>query len=97
MVERNLGPEAEERGALVLRLSVLVILLTAPVGAVGIAVLGPLWLTHRDDPPARQPVWAKRVGLRARSATPMNESTVAERGVEGSDWDSGGVLEPELS
>ena len=46
MQERGLGPEAEERGRLVLMLSVLVILLTAPVGALGIGVFGPMWLTH---------------------------------------------------
>jgi NhaP-type Na+/H+ or K+/H+ antiporter len=46
MVERGYGEEAEERGRLVLMLSVLVILLTAPVGALGISLLGPRWLPH---------------------------------------------------
>lgn len=47
MRERSFGAEAEERGSLVLMLSVVVILLTAPIGAVGISFVGPLWLT--DD------------------------------------------------
>lgn len=42
--ERNLGREAEDHASLVLTLSVLVILLTAPAGAIGIALLGPAWL-----------------------------------------------------
>ena len=46
VVEEGYGPEAERRGRLVLTLSVLVILLTAPLGAVGIAILGPLCLAH---------------------------------------------------
>ncbi|KAL1503607.1 hypothetical protein AB1Y20_012084 [Prymnesium parvum] len=46
MRERALGAEAEARGALVLMLSVVVILLTAPVGATGIALAGPAWLSH---------------------------------------------------
>ena len=46
MQERGLGPVAEERGRLVLMLSVLVILLTAPIGALGIGVFGPMWLTQ---------------------------------------------------
>ena len=45
MQERGYGAEAVARGRLVLMLSVLVILLTAPIGAIGIATLGPLWLT----------------------------------------------------
>lgn len=44
--EQDFGAVAEERGRLVLTLSVLVILLTAPVGALGIAVFAPLWLSH---------------------------------------------------
>lgn len=51
--ERGFGPQAEARGSLVLMLSVLVILLTAPIGAVGIAILGPKWLTKdggADEP-----------------------------------------------
>lgn len=44
--EQNFGADAEARGRLVLTLSVLVILLTAPVGALGIAIFGPLWLSH---------------------------------------------------
>ena len=50
MEERGYGPEAEARGRLVLMLSVLVILLTAPVGALGISILGPKWLTLDEDP-----------------------------------------------
>ena len=46
MEERGYGPDAIERGRLVLMLSVLVILLTAPVGALGIAIFGPMWLSH---------------------------------------------------
>ena len=49
MRERGLGAEAEARGALVLMLSVLVILATAPVGAIGIAAAGPRWL-EREVP-----------------------------------------------
>ena len=49
MRERGLGAEAEARGALVLMLSVLVILATAPVGAIGIATAGPRWL-EREVP-----------------------------------------------
>ena len=48
-----MGAEAEARGRLVLMLSVLVILITAPIGAMGIAVAGPLLLTH-DDPNAAE-------------------------------------------
>ena len=48
MQERGFGPEAEARGRLVLMLSVLIILLTAPVGAIGIAFLGPKWLTKDE-------------------------------------------------
>jgi len=44
-VELNLGPEQVARAELVLMLSVLVILLTAPIGAIGIAVAGPKYLT----------------------------------------------------
>jgi hypothetical protein len=44
--ELGLGAEAETRGRLVLTLSVLVILCTAPVGALGIASLGPKLLTR---------------------------------------------------
>jgi len=50
--EESKGPEAEQRGRLVLTLSVLVILLTAPLGALGIAIFGPLWLSH-DEPPIK--------------------------------------------
>ena len=46
MRERSHGAEAEERGSLVLVLSVVIILLTAPVGALGIALAGPAWLSH---------------------------------------------------
>ena len=48
MQERGYGLEAEQRGRLVLMLSVLVILLTAPVGAIGIAILGPRWLSKDE-------------------------------------------------
>ena len=54
MQERGYGPEAEERGRLVLTLSVLVILLTAPVGAIGIAILGPMMLTQDEQPPVQK-------------------------------------------
>jgi hypothetical protein len=45
MRENGHGPEAEARGQTLLMLSVLIILLTAPVGALGIAIFGPKWLS----------------------------------------------------
>lgn len=53
-ISDNLGPEAEARGQLVLTLSVLVILLTAPVGAFGIGVCGPLLLDKTDAMPQEE-------------------------------------------
>ena len=52
MVENSYGAAAEARGRLVLMLSVLVILLTAPIGAIGIGVLGPKWLPYDGVPGA---------------------------------------------
>lgn len=52
MREEHKGDEAEVRGRLVLTLSVLVILVTAPVGALGIAIFGPLWLSRDEVEPA---------------------------------------------
>ena len=46
VIERGLGDEAKRRAELVLLISVLVILLTAPMGAIGIAVFGPKYLSH---------------------------------------------------
>ena len=54
MILAGHGPEAVARGRLVLMLSVVVILLTAPVGALGIAVFGPLWL-QQDAPVTKEP------------------------------------------
>ena len=50
-------------------LSVLVILLTAPIGALGIAMFGPVWLSHDQDTAADQ----------GRGATQASE---ADRGGE---------------
>lgn len=44
VVELELGEVARERGQLVLMLSVLVILITAPIGAIGISTFGPQYL-----------------------------------------------------
>jgi hypothetical protein len=44
VVELSLGPTAVARAELVLMLSVLVILITAPIGAIGIASFGPKYL-----------------------------------------------------
>ena len=88
MQERGYGPEAEERGRLVLMLSVLVILLTAPVGAIGIAILGPLWLTQdeqlpvqklKDVVPAMAPALADEAAL-AVAAAPAEETVTATAG-----------------
>lgn len=51
VLDEQYGPEAERCARLVLTLSVLVILLTAPVGAIGIAVLGPKCLEYDGLPP----------------------------------------------
>ena len=67
--EKGYGAEAEARGQLVLMLSVLVILLTAPIGALGIAMFGPVWLSHDQDTATDQ----------GRGATQASE---AERGGE---------------
>ena len=61
VVEIGLGPEARRHAETVLTLSVLVILLTAPLGAVGIAVAGPAWLEW--DGPTDRPVSAGGGGL----------------------------------
>ena len=52
---RELGEKAEERAEIVLMLSVIIILLTAPVGAAGIALYGPKWLSL-DAPPTLRAV-----------------------------------------
>ena len=49
-----MGSDAEDRGDLVLTLSVIVILLTAPAGAIGIAIAGPAWLER--DMSAAEPI-----------------------------------------
>ena len=57
MREQGKSAEAEARGRLVLTLSVLVILLTAPVGALSISILGPRWLSREVAPlPVPPPV-----------------------------------------
>jgi hypothetical protein len=43
--DRNAGPEAEELGLQVLTIAVLVILITAPIGAIAVMNLGPILLT----------------------------------------------------
>ena len=43
-IAQGLGDNAEARGLLVLTLSVVAIVMTAPVGALSIAILGPRWL-----------------------------------------------------
>eukprot|EP00316_Scyphosphaera_apsteinii_P000189 CAMPEP_0119307042 /NCGR_PEP_ID=MMETSP1333-20130426/7646_1 /TAXON_ID=418940 /ORGANISM="Scyphosphaera apsteinii, Strain RCC1455" /LENGTH=1079 /DNA_ID=CAMNT_0007310509 /DNA_START=20 /DNA_END=3259 /DNA_ORIENTATION=- len=57
VMELGLEQVQEERAKLVLTLSVLVILMTAPLGAIGIAIAGPKLLTHDEEevgPPASE-------------------------------------------
>ena len=49
VLDNGLGDEARRHAETVLTLSVLVILLTAPLGAVGIALAGPAWLSSDSD------------------------------------------------
>ena len=57
-IELGLDEIEEGRARLVLTLSVLVILITAPIGAIAIATLGPRWLTKEDL--SRQSVGAEQ-------------------------------------
>jgi len=49
VTELNLGNEAKRRAELILMLSVLIILMTAPLGAVCVALTGPRWLAREED------------------------------------------------
>ena len=52
--DRNEGPTAIERGETILTLAVLVILITAPIGALAIAWFGTRWLSNATDPDAQE-------------------------------------------
>jgi NhaP-type Na+/H+ or K+/H+ antiporter len=85
MVERGYGGLAIERGRLVLMLSVLVILLTAPIGAIGIATFGPRWLV-RDD------TLGGEVQSKESSTTVSTAASVDEGGAGGASGASRGVV-----
>ena len=72
VLDNGLGDEARRHAETVLTLSVLVILLTAPLGAVGIALAGPAWLSsdsaaHESTTAAAPPLSpARQAALEAR-------------------------------
>ena len=74
VLDNGLGDEARRHAETVLTLSVLVILLTAPLGAVGIALAGPAWLSsdsdaHESTTAAAPPLSpARQAALEARQA-----------------------------
>ena len=74
VLDNGLGDEARHHAETVLTLSVLVILLTAPLGAVGIALAGPAWLSsdsdaHESTTAAASPLSpARQAALEARQA-----------------------------
>lgn len=80
MVENGYGADAEARGRLVLMLSVLVILLTAPIGAIGIGMLGPLWLPY-DGPAASDTPAAKAPAAKAPAAKEEGQLAIVAEAV----------------
>ena len=58
-------------------LSVLVILLTAPIGAIGIAVLGPLWLPY-DGTKEAEAAAKKAEAVEAAPAMAVEEERVEQ-------------------
>ena len=68
--EKGYGADAEARGELILMLSVLIILLTAPVGAVGIAIFGPQWLSKDEAGDEEATATSRGPGAKERTDAP---------------------------
>ena len=77
VAENALGADAQKHAETILTLSVLVILLTAPLGAIGIAIAGPAWLS-KDGPPGAEPAPAPEPSRAATTTEVVVQQPPAE-------------------